>query len=68
MTFRMEKGNLKKFDYFEIEQTFDNWGDTLCVLTKQIMKYGVNYKGEISEGMTVLTYTDFQFGVDFPKR
>jgi len=68
MTFRMEKGNLKKFDYFEIEQTFDNWGDTLCVLTKQVMKYGVNYKGEISEGMTVLTYTDFQFGVDFPKR
>jgi hypothetical protein len=68
MSFRMEKGNLKKFDYFEIEQYFDNWGDTLCVLTKQVMRYGVNYKGEISESSTVLTYTDFQFGVDFPKR
>lgn len=68
MSFRMEKGNLKKFDYFEIEQSFDNWGDTLCVLTKQVMRYGVNYKGEISEGSTILTYSDFQFGVDFPKR
>lgn len=68
MFFRMEKGNMKKFDYFEIEQNFDNWGDTLCVLTKQVMRYGVNYKGEISEGTTTLTYTDFQFNVDFPKR
>lgn len=68
LSFRMEKGNLKKFDYFEIDQSFDNWGDTLCVLTKQVMRYGVNYKDEISEGTTTLTYSDFQFDVDFPKR
>jgi hypothetical protein len=68
MSFRMEKGNLKKFDYFEIDQTFDNWGDTLCVLVNQEMRYGVKYKGESSEGKTVLTYSNFNFDVNFPKR
>ncbi len=68
MSFRMEKGNLKKFDYFEIDQNFENWGDTLCVLTSQEMRYGVKYKGEVSEGKTVLTYSNYDFDVSFPKR
>jgi hypothetical protein len=68
MSFRMEKGNLKKFDYFEIDQTFDNQGDTLCVLVRQEMRYGVKYKGEVAEGKTVLTYSNFNFDVSFPKR
>lgn len=68
MSFRMEKGNLKKFDYFEIDQTFDNQGDTLCVLVRQEMRYGVKYKGEVADGKTVLTYSDYNFNVSFPKR
>lgn len=68
MSFRMEKGNLKKFDYFEIDQTYDNWGDTLCVLTQQEMRYGVKRKGEISEGKTILSFTDYNFNVNFPKK
>lgn len=68
MSFRMEKGNLKKFDYFEIDQTFDNWGDTLCVLVNQEMRYGVKFKGESSEGKTVLSYSNYNFDVNFPKR
>ena len=68
MSFRMEKGNMKKFDYFEIDQTFDNWGDTLCVLVHQEMRYGVKYKGEVSDGKTILTYSNYNFDVNFPKR
>lgn len=68
LSFRMEKGNLKKFDYFEIDQTFENWGDTLCVMTNQEMRYGVKYKGESSDGKTILTYSNYNFDVNFPKR
>lgn len=68
MSFRMEKGDLKRFDYFEIDQSFENWGDTLCVMTEQEMRYGVNYKGETSTGKTILTYSNYNFDVAFSKR
>lgn len=68
LAFRMEKGDLLKFDYFEINQFFDNWGDTLCVMTKQIMNYGVNFKRDESNATTTVTYENYRFGQEFGKK
>jgi hypothetical protein len=68
LSFRMEKGDLLKFDFFEIDQYFDNWGDTLCVLTKQEMRYGVNFKRDETRASTVATFENYRFGQEFGKR
>ena len=68
LSFRMEKGDLLKFDYFEIDQHFDNWGDTLCVMTKQIMRYGVNFKRDETNATTTVTYENYRFGQEFGKK
>jgi hypothetical protein len=68
LSFRMEKGDLLKFDYFEIDQYFDNWGDTLCVVNQQIMRYGVNFKRDETNASTTVNYTNYQFGKEFGKK
>lgn len=61
----MEKGNLLVYDYFQIEQEFEHPVDTLCLLTKQTLTYGVKYKNEESNCTTVATFKEYNFSPDF---
>lgn len=64
----MQKGNLLIYDYFTIYQEFSHPGDTMCVLTKQLLDYGVNYKNESSTFNTIASFTDYDFNVSFDKK
>lgn len=64
----MEKGNLLIYDYFSITQEFDHPGDTLCVLKKQTLDYGVKYKNQTSTCTTFAEYTEYNFNPNFPPR
>jgi len=61
----MEKGNLLIYDYFTISQEFEHPGDTLCVLSKQDLKYGVKYKNETSAANTNAVYSNYNFKPNF---
>ncbi|MCJ8289969.1 MAG: carboxypeptidase-like regulatory domain-containing protein [Crocinitomicaceae bacterium] len=61
----MEKGNLLVYDYFQIEQQFEHPGDTLCLLTKQTLTYGVKYKTQTSKCTTIATFKDYNFSPNF---
>lgn len=64
----MEKGNLLIYDYFKIEQEFENIGDTLCLLKKQVLNYGVKYSDQSSTCTTIATYDKYNFNPNFPKK
>jgi hypothetical protein len=57
----MNKGNLLIYDYFRIEQDYQIQGDTLCVLQKQLLTYGVKYKNEVSQCKTEALYSNYNF-------
>lgn len=57
----MEKGNLLNYDYFTVEQVFDQVGDTLCILREQQLTYGVKYKDQISTCSTIAKFSDYHF-------
>lgn len=61
----MEKGNLLKYDYFTIQQTFSHPGDSLCLLTSQSLIYGTKFKDEISTCRTDVTYSNYNFQPNF---
>lgn len=64
----MEKGNLLVYDYFTIQQEFDHPGDTLCLLSKQVLDYGVKFKREASKCNTVATFSKYNFQPNFPPK
>ena len=64
----MEKGNLLIYDYFSIHQEYEHPGDSICVLTKQVLNYGVKYKKESSECITVATFDNYNFEPNFPPK
>ncbi len=61
----LSKGNLLRYDYFQIQQTYSHPGDTLNVLTSQIFTYGNKFKDEISECQTVASFTNYFFNPQF---
>jgi len=64
----MNKGNLLVYDYFTIRQTFDHPGDTLCVLTRQELNYGVKYKNETSTCSTIADFSSYNFNQQFDRK
>ncbi|MDH4474508.1 MAG: DUF5686 family protein [Fluviicola sp.] len=64
----MEKGNLLNYDYFTIEQQFDNVGDTLCVLREQLLTYGVKYKEQTSTCTTLAKFSNYDFNPEYAKK
>ena len=64
----MEKGNLLVYDYFTITQEFDHPGDTMCVLRKQVLDYGVEYKNETSTCTTTANFDNYNFDPQFPPK
>jgi hypothetical protein len=61
----MNKGNLLVYDYFTIRQTFEHPGDSLCVLVKQELDYGVKYKDETSVCKTIADFSNYNFNASF---
>lgn len=66
LSLTMNKGNLLIYDHFEINQEFEHPGDTLCVLTKQTLNYGVKYKSETSIASTTALFSNYNFKPNFP--
>ena len=64
----MEKGNLLIYDYFKIYQEFSHPGDSICVLTKQVLDYGVTYNQRSSSLNTTATFSVYDFNVNFEKK
>lgn len=64
----MKKGNLLIYDYFEINQSYDHPGDSMCVLARQELTYGVKYSNESSVCSTISTYKDYNFEPNFPSK
>ncbi len=64
----MEKGNLLVYDYFSIYQEFSHPGDSMCVLKKQVLDYGVAYKDQASTNTTVVDFSNYNFTPNFPPK
>lgn len=65
LSLTMNKGNLLIYDRFQVDQEFDHPGDSLCVLTKQTLTYGVKYKSETSNASTVALFSKYNFTPNF---
>ena len=65
LSLKMKKGNLLVYDYFKITQEYDHYGDSLCVLRKQVLDYGVKYKKESSTCKTTAIFSDYDFKPNF---
>lgn len=65
---QMEKGNLFIYDYFNIQQTYQHPGDSICILTEQTLEYGVKYKNETSTCKTVAKFSNYNFNPQFPSK
>lgn len=65
---KMEKGNLLRYDYFQIEQTYSHPGDTICLLTQQTLTYGTKFKDEVSACKTDATFSSYDFNAHFSKK
>lgn len=61
----MNKGNLLIYDYFTIRQTFEHPGDSICVLVKQELDYGVRYKDQTSVCKTIADFSNYNFNPQF---
>lgn len=64
----MNKGNLIIYDYFTIYQEFDHPGDSLCVLTNQLLTYGVTYNKTATHLENHASFYDYNFDVTFEKK
>jgi hypothetical protein len=64
----MKKGNLLFYDYFTILQEYEHPGDSICVLSKQTLNYGVKNKNETSVCNTTAIFSDYDFDPKFSKK
>ena len=61
----LNKGNLLVYDYFKISQTFSQPGDSICVLVKQELEYGIKYKDQTTKGKTSTDFSNYNFNPKF---
>jgi hypothetical protein len=64
----LKNGSLLYHDYFSIQQDYINQGDTLNVLTNQVLNYGIKVGSEDSKGKTISTFENYQFNVTYPEK
>jgi len=64
----LEKGNLTIFDEFTVRQEYQLLQDSIRVLKKQAFYYYSKSGKTEFNGATQVIYSDYQFGVEFPKR
>lgn len=64
----LNKGNLLVYDRFTIRQTFEHPGDSICVLVKQELDYGVKYKDQTSSCKTIAEFSNYSFNPEYSKK
>ncbi|MFT7345029.1 MAG: hypothetical protein ACI9XP_001623 [Lentimonas sp.] len=64
----LKNGSLLYHDYFSVMQEYDNLGDSLNVLTKQVLNYGIKVGSEDSKGRTLTTFENYEFNVVYPEK
>lgn len=64
----MKKGNLLVYDYFKIQQEYEHPGDSICILKKQVLDYGVKYKRESSICKTTAIFSNYDFNPQFANK
>ena len=65
---KLQKGNLLKYDYFNVYQEYSLYENTINYLTKQEFDYGVKYNKEERKLHTQVVYSDYTFNKDFNKK
>lgn len=63
----INKGNLKLYDKFRIEQEYSQF-DSVWLVTKQRFEYKTKYFKETIYGVTEIVYSDFKLNPEFPKK
>lgn len=66
--FKIIKGNLLFYDYFEINQKFDVSNREFCLLIEQNFNYGVDYKNEGFASTTIAKFENYNFQPAFGKK
>jgi hypothetical protein len=61
----MSQGNLLVYDNFKIYQEYEHPGDSICILTNQVLTYGVKYKSESSDYKTEAIFSNYNFNPNF---
>ncbi|MFN5148424.1 MAG: DUF5686 family protein [Flavobacteriia bacterium] len=64
----LNKGNLLVYDRFTVRQTFEHPGDSICVLVKQELDYGVKYKDQTSSCKTIADFSNYSFNPEYTKK
>lgn len=64
----LNKGNLLVYDRFTIRQYFEHPGDSLCILVKQELDYGVKYKDQSSSCTTYTEFSNYSFTPEYGKK
>jgi uncharacterized protein YxeA len=64
----LNKGNLLRFDKFNIQQDFEQISDSLCVLKTQLLTYSVKFKSGTSNCTTQADFSNYDFGPNFSKK
>lgn len=68
LSLTMNKGNLLIYDRFQIDQSYQHLSDTLCVLTDQVLTYGVKYKSGSSNATTTAVFSNYTFNPTFGQK
>ena len=64
----LPKGGLLFYDDFRVRQEYNELNDSIWMITKQEFDYKTRMNKREFNGNTVITYQDFELGVDYPKR
>ncbi len=63
----MHKGNLKVYDDFRIQQTYEKI-DSFWVVKSQVFEYSTKYGKETVKGSTTVSYSNYIFNPTFPPK
>ncbi|MBI2258752.1 MAG: carboxypeptidase regulatory-like domain-containing protein [Flavobacteriia bacterium] len=64
----LEKGNLLKYDQFNIFQEYEIRGDSLNVLSKQNLTYNLSFGNNLAHCKTETVFSDYEFNKNFPAK
>lgn len=65
---KLQKGNLLKYDYFDIHQEYGLTESGINILEKQSFDYSVKYKSEVRKINTQVVFSNYVFDKKFDKK
>jgi hypothetical protein len=66
--FRFPSYHLPDYDFFEVEQQYDQFGDRAWLLHQQVFSWYTKGRGKYVSGQTVVNYSDYQLDKVFGRR